>query len=189
MQDALGRESGRLPNLIGICWLIAWLWLTRYPVVLCKQDNIAGKSGRACTPCGALFLCFSSSGCSKEKKKLAPLDWTSITALPSSLKWSKSLKVSKYNYPLFFPLLQQPSLNQLCACHYLKKSRLFHFGHFVKLLENFKYAPSRWKKCSSLCLTFRRGKICRFWQQEGNKTPEVPPSTDLLQGQICCTTH
>lgn len=43
MQDALGRNSGPLPNLIGICWLIARVWLTRYPVVLCKQDNRAGK--------------------------------------------------------------------------------------------------------------------------------------------------
>lgn len=107
MQDALGRESGRLPNLTGICWLIAWFWLTRYPVVLCKQDNIDGKSGRAWTPFGALSLCFSSSGCSdlkrkkRKEEKFAPLEWTSIAALPSSLKSLQPLKVLKCNYPFF----------------------------------------------------------------------------------------
>lgn len=86
MQDALGRKSGRLPNLIGICWLIAWFWLTRCPVVLCKQESIAGKSERACRPlwCPLSFafpVLAAVAGLEKKKKSLL------CTAEPQSLPY------------------------------------------------------------------------------------------------------
>lgn len=59
MSDVLRRRSGLLPNLGGICWLKAKVWLTRYWVVLCKQDNGAGKLTepvRPLVPCLYLFL-------------------------------------------------------------------------------------------------------------------------------------
>lgn len=137
MQDALGRESGRLPNLIGICWLIAWFWLTRYPVVLCKQDNIAGKSGRACTPFGALsffaFPVLDAVTLSKRKKEKSLLCFNEPQLRPYLLLWNDCSPWKCQNVMiLFFSLLQQPSLNQLCVCHYLKKSRLFHFRLFLR---------------------------------------------------------
>lgn len=150
MQDALGRKSGRLPNLIGICWLIARLGLTRYPVVLCKQDNIAGKVEERARPSVPSF--FAVPVAATEKKSRSA--WLNLNRCPTffPLEWSQPLKVSKYNWSFWFfcTLLQQHSLNQLCACHSLKKSRLFHSRLLVKLLENFKYAalPS-WKKKKS----------------------------------------
>lgn len=194
MQDALGRESGRLPHLIGICWLIAWFWLTRYPVVLCKQDNIAGKSGTACTPFGALFLCFSSSGCSdclKKKKKGLPCltGPQSLNRCPTFFsKMIAALESVKIQLSFFF--FASTALTQSVMCLSLFEVQTFSLQALCEAsVKNFKYAPLSWKKYSSLCLTFRRGKICRFWQQVSNKTQEAPLSIDLLQGQICCTTH
>lgn len=43
MQDALCRNGGQLLNLLGICWVIARSQLTRYLLVLNKQDNSAGR--------------------------------------------------------------------------------------------------------------------------------------------------